>query len=215
MLVATGIDAVLGHDEEGEGTFYHIEGILDCKNAGTLALARVLAYQVGKDFAVGRGLEEGSVVLKVAAELLGIHYVSVVCDGEIAGVVVEEEGLDVLDSASACGGVTHVAYGHIARQALDVAAVENLCDKAFSLDSVEFAAIVTGHDSASFLASVLQGVKSVIHQIGGILNSVNAEYTTFFVDFAIERIHIPQKYGKNFIYCIKSTKFACENTHLI
>ena len=102
-------------------------------------------------------------VLKVAAELMGVHDVAVVGNGEVAGVVVEEERLHVLDASASGGGVAHVAYGHIAREALDVVAVENLRDKAFSLDSVELSVLVAGHDSASLLASVLQGVKSVIY----------------------------------------------------
>ena len=99
MLVAAGVDAVTGEYQEGEGALYHVQCRLDRYDSGFLAVLGVLPYEVGEYFAVGGGLEEAAVVLEIPAELRGVHEVAVVGEGEVAGVVVEEEGLHVLYGA--------------------------------------------------------------------------------------------------------------------
>ena len=104
----------------------------------------------------------------------------------------EEERLDVVNPTASRSGVADMTYRHAALKSGEVGLVKNFSHKAFPLDSLEVTFIITGYDTASFLSPVLQGVKTVIHQIRGILDSVDAEHSTFFVDLAVKTIHIRQ-----------------------
>ena len=182
VFVTAGVDAVLGHYQECECAFYHIEGLHYRENPRGLALERVLLDEVGENLAVGGGLEEAAPVLEIFAELDGVDQVAVVGQCEISGIVPEEERLDVLDSAATGGGVADVAHCHAAFQAGEIVIVEHLGDEALALDSSELAFIIDRDYSAAFLPPVLEGVKAVVGDFGGILHAIDAEDAAFFVN---------------------------------
>jgi len=90
-----------------------------------------------------------------------------------------------------------MTYGHVAGECRDLGFVEDFVEQTLSLDPAELAAVVTGNDATTLLATVLEGVKSVICNVGGIRCSVDAEDTTFFVEFAFWTNH-RYKFNKMF-----------------
>ena len=192
VLVAAGVDAVLCHYQERERPLHHVQGLLDRQYARTLAVLGVLAYQVGEDLAVGARLEQGPVVLEVAAQLVRVYDVAVVGYGEVAGVVVEEERLHVVYASASRGRVPDMAYGHVAFERGQAAAVEYFGDQTLSLYPPEFARRAAGYDSASLLTPVLQGVQAVIHQIRGARDAVDSEDSALFAELSVLKVHNTQ-----------------------
>lgn len=99
--------------------------------------------------------------------------------GEIAGIVTEKERLDIVQTATAGGGITDVAHGHGALQSREICLVEYFRHKTFAFDASEIPVIIDGNDTAAFLAPVLERMESIIDQIGGIRNPINSEDAAF------------------------------------
>ena len=100
---------------------------------------------------------------------------------EIPCVVTEKERLDILDTASTCGRISHVAYRHRTRKRSHLLLVEHFGHKALTLDPPQLSGIVHGHYAAAFLSPVLQGMESVIDKACSLRHSPDAEDTAFFM----------------------------------
>ena len=185
VLVAAGIDAVARHNQEGEGPFEHVQRIDNRVDARTVVVAGLLLDEVGQNLAVGGRLEEASLVLEILAQQLRVDDVAVVRQGEVARVVAEEEGLDVLRTAAARGRIAHVADGHAAAQGGELRLVEDLGHQSGSLDAAEVLPGVDGHDAGALLPAVLQGVESVVGQRGRIGHPVDTEDAALLVQLAL------------------------------
>ena len=138
---------------------------------------------MGQDLAVGCGLEKAAAVLQVLSQLRGIDHVAVVDKGEVTAVVPEEKRLDILDAATAMGGVAHVADRHISVERSEILAVEDFGHEPESLDPVKFSIIVDRDDSAAFLAAMLKGMETVVGHLGGVGDSPDTEHPAFFFKF--------------------------------
>ena len=136
--------------------FNHIQGLHDRDDSRAVPFDRLLLDEVGQDLAVGCGLEKAAAILQVLSQLGGIDHVAVVDKGEITTVVPEEKRLDILDAATAMGGVAHVADRHISVERSEILAVEDFGHEPESLDPVKFSIIVDRDDSAAFLAAMLK-----------------------------------------------------------
>jgi hypothetical protein len=71
--------------------------------------------------------------------------------------------------------------GHVAREFCHLGFIEDLCNKAFTSHSIEFAFRIDCHDTAALLSSVLKGMETVVCETGRILNTIDAKYTTLVV----------------------------------
>ena len=65
--IAAGVEPVLGHDQEGEPAFEHVERVDDGENAVLRAV--LLLDEVREDLAVGGRVEEAPLVLQVTHQL--------------------------------------------------------------------------------------------------------------------------------------------------
>ena len=169
VLVAAGVYAVHGHDDEGETAFHHVEGLDEVHDA---VLVGGLLDEMGQELAVGFGLEYGTVLLEVFLYLLGVHQVAVACHGEVAGPVMEEHGLDVVQSFLACIRILHAADAEGTLELGDLVVVEYLVEKAEAAIAVALAVLVEGGDAAAFLSPVLQVMQTVIDKGRCVLDAV-------------------------------------------
>src|SRR5437867_6442606 len=67
--------------------------------------------------------------------------------------------------------------GHLADQVVQHVYIENLRDQTHSLELAELPA-VTSDDAGAFLPAVLEGVQTVVGQLGGVRVTVDAEHPT-------------------------------------
>ena len=169
VLVTACINAVLGHDHEGEATLHHVECMDDIADA---VLVRALLDQVRQEFAVGIGLEDGAMLLEVILYLLGIHKVTVTRHSEVAGTVMEEDGLDVVQSFLGGIGILNAADTQVALEFGYLAVGEYLVQKAKTAVAETLAILVKGCDAAAFLPPVLEVVKAVIKQRRGVRDAI-------------------------------------------
>ena len=115
MLIAAGIDTVLGHNEEGKGSLEHIERLDDVID--TVALALLLLDKMGKKLTVTRRVEETTTHLEIVSQLLRVYEVTIMRQCEIARIVVKREGLHVVCATATRCRVAHVANGYTTLQA--------------------------------------------------------------------------------------------------
>ena len=173
VLVPAGVDAVLGHHQDGEAAFDHVERLEDVDDT---VLAIVLLDQMGEELAVRRGLEDDAALLEQGLDLLGIDDVAVTGDGEIPLRLMEEDGVHVVQSALADIGVLDTADADGAVQVQDIAVREDLAQQAQAAVAAGLALLVEGHDAGAFLAPVLDVVQAVIKIGGGVLDAIYSEY---------------------------------------
>src|SRR5439155_5344953 len=67
--------------------------------------------------------------------------------------------------------------GHLADQVVQHVSIENLRDQTHALKLAELPA-VTSDDAGAFLPAVLEGVETVVGQLGGVRVTVDAEHAT-------------------------------------
>ena len=171
IFVAGGIDPVLGHDDESETAFHHIQGADDAEDT---VLTGILLDQVGQQFAVRPGLEDRAHLLQIIGDILGIHEVAVSGDREVPGIVMEEKGLDIVQSALRLVGVLHAADADLALEAVEDSGIEHFIDQSERTVTVTLFALES-HDAGSFLPAVLQGMETVIDDCGRLLDAICSE----------------------------------------
>ena len=91
--------------------------------------------------------------------------------------------MDILDAATAMGGVAHVADRHISVERSEILAVEDFGHEPESLDPVKFSIIVDRDDSSAFLAAMLKGMETVVGHLGGVGHAPDTEHPAFFFKF--------------------------------
>jgi hypothetical protein len=170
-----------GQRQKGEGTFQLVQGLLD--GFGTIGLV-VLFDQMGEYFGVGRGLENRTLYFQVATDVTGVDDVSVVTQGEITGVMSEQEWLDIDDAATSTGGVADVSDGGIAPQARQVGLMEYIGDQSFAAVDKELL-MIGSDDAAAFLPSVLECMEAVIRDFGGVFDMDGSKHAAFFLQFPL------------------------------
>ena len=190
VFIAGRVDAVFGHDEEGESSLQTVQRLYDGEDARIVLREGALFDEVRQDFAVGGRVEQAAHVFQFSTQLVGVDDVAVVGQGEIARMVPEEEGLDVFDPAAARRGVADMADGAVARELGQMGAVEDLGHQAQALDTAQLTVLAHRNDATAFLSPVLERVQGVIGQFSGMGNSPDAKYATFFVKTAD---HFPRK----------------------
>ena len=124
----------------------------------------LLHNDVGDDFAVGGGMEDGATLLQFISQFIGIGQIAVVGQGHPALVVVDDNGLGVALSVGAGGSVAHMAHNDVTgSQLLKPLFWENIVYKSFITVGGKNAVIID-HDACALLTTVLQGKKPVIGQ---------------------------------------------------
>ena len=184
VLVAAGIDTARGHHQERKGTLHHIQRIQDGLDTGTVATI-ILLDKVSQDFAVGVGLEQTTLLLEVALQLRCIDQLTVVGNGKVARIVVKVERLNILGAVALGSRIEDVTDGHATLHRLQFVAFEDLRYEALALDTVEMGVVIHTHNTTSLLTAVLQGMKPVVGQRGGVIDPIDAEYATLIVDISI------------------------------
>ena len=174
VLVAAGVDAVLGHQEEGEAAFHHVERLHQAEDPVLLA---VLLDQMRQQFAVGIGLEQRAVLLEVICDLAGVDHVSLARQGEITGQMMEKQGLHVVQAALGGIGILHAAESLRAGKGLEFPVGEDLAQQAQPAVAVRLAALVKRADSTAFLSPVLEVVKAIVDQGCGVRDAIDCQYT--------------------------------------
>ena len=124
----------------------------------------VLGQQVGDDLGIRGTVEDGTAHLQLTAQLGGVDQVAVVAYGHGTLAVMQNHRLRVGTAALACGGVTHVAGGHLgaAGQVLQHALGEHLAHQPQVAVAGKHTVHVQG-DAAAFLPAMLQGVQRTVH----------------------------------------------------
>ena len=127
------------------------------------------------DFAVHRGLKNQAAIFQFIAQQRGVREIAVVRDGDLAARAIHGQRLGVAQRRGAGRGIPRVADGHRADEIVqNFRVVENLRHEAHAVVLVKFP-VVAGDDAGAFLPAMLQGVKAVISQLGGIRMAENAE----------------------------------------
>ena len=105
-------DELLGrHDQQGEGPAQVCRGT-DHRLLYAGAPQPLLSDGVGDQFRVTGGVEDGSLVLKGAAQLVDAHQVAVVNHRQGALHILDGQGLGVLPLSGPGSGIADVAYRH-------------------------------------------------------------------------------------------------------
>ena len=141
---------------------------------------------IGNDFGVGAGVEDGALLFQLVPQLHGVGQVAVVGKSHAALVMVDDQGLDVALVVRTGGGVAHVAHHNVAQaQRGQMLRGEHLVDQARVPVRGEHAVIVDD-DAGALLAPVLEGKKAVIGEGGQVRGLVgkDAKDAAFFVNVA-------------------------------
>ena len=127
-----------------------------------------------KDFRVRARREDRALLFQLGADLVGVHEVAVVRDGERALVRVVDDGLSVLEERLARRRIPHVADRRGAGQAGEPCFVEDVRDVSHLL--------LDGHalarprdDSGGLLPPVLHRIEPEVRQVRGVRVTVDAE----------------------------------------
>ena len=173
-----------GHEHQGEGTLQPVHGLTERVLDGG-GFQAFLGDDVGDDLRVAGGVEDGAVQLQLTAQLEGVAQVAVVCQRQLALLVVDLDGLAVVPVVGAGGAVADVPHRHgaVGEVVHDVLG-EHVADESQILVGVE-ESVVTDHDAAALLTTVLEGVEAVIGGAGhrGGLRGVDAKDAALFVKF--------------------------------
>jgi hypothetical protein len=129
--------------------------------------------------AIHGGLEYGAFFFKIFTEGADVNEVAVVGNCHSTSLVGCGERLGVNNVGSAGGGITYMADGNMAFQALQDFFGENIMHEPHGL-VLAYPATVGNYYAGAFLAAVLQGVKPEVGQFGCVNMTVNATDATFF-----------------------------------
>ncbi len=98
-------------------------------------------------------------------------------DGEVAGVVVEEQGLHIVEAALGGIGILHAANPQMAGQLIQFAIGENLAQQALPPVPVTLPFMVEGDNTAAFLPPVLKVVQTIIDESGRVFHAIYSQNT--------------------------------------
>lgn len=107
-------------------------------------------------------MKNGTRQLQLVAESERVAEVAVMCEGELALLMVDLYGLTVVTRSAAGGAVPDVADGHFAlRQGGKPVVGKYLADKPYVLMRIK-QAVAADDDTRAFLPAVLKRVKAVV-----------------------------------------------------
>ena len=180
--IAAAFDAVGKQKEEAEGSLQMAE---DVGEGIGLFLVGGLGEHVDDDFGIAGGIEDVAPLLIFVFEFGGVDEIAVVGDGDLAADVFFEDGLGVAFAIGAGGGVADVSDGDVAGEFAEDVFFEDVGDKTEAGVGVDDIA-VGGGDAGGFLATVLEGVETVVAAFDGVSGSGDAEDSALFFFFARE-----------------------------
>lgn len=147
------------------------------------SLEPCLRDEVGDDLCVDRRVEDCTREFELIAQDIGVAEVAVVCERQLALLVIDGERLTVAAARRSRRAVAHMTDGHRALgEAREDFARKDVVDESEILVRGKDAVVVHG-DAAALLAAVLQRVESVIRHRGDVcrLGGKCAEYAAFFM----------------------------------
>ena len=125
-------------------------------------------------------------MLELAAPFGGIREISIVAEGELALVAVDQDGLGVEQRLVAGCRVARVADGQVARKFGDHVGLENFFDFAHGAVRMQVGAVAR-NDPGRFLPAMLQCVKTEIGELGRLGMAEYAEDAAFVVEVVVEK----------------------------
>ena len=176
--VARGDDPILGEEDQRVGALHLAERVGDALRERGFGRGR---DQVDDDLAVDRRLEDRAARLEPAAQLVGVHEVAVVRDGERALGPLDHERLAVLEHGRAAGRVAVVADGEAAPEAAQDLLVEDLRHVAHAAVADE-GLPVRGHDARRLLPPVLEGVEAQVRERRRLRMAEDADHAALLVE---------------------------------
>ena len=93
-----------------------------------------------------------------------VDDVAVVRQGEVARIVAEKKGLDILQTTASGRRIAYVTDSHRTVKRGEFLLVEDLGHQSAPLDAAELSLVVDRNDTGPLLPAVLQGVQPVIGQ---------------------------------------------------
>ncbi len=147
-----------------------------------------LRHQMQNDFAVHGRLENRAAIFQFVAQLRRVRQISVVRDGDLPARAIHGERLRVFQLRRAGGGIARVADGGFADEAVQNFAVENLRHEAHAVMLVKFP-VVASDDARAFLPAMLERVKAVVGQFGGVRMAENAEDSAIMFGIKLFSLH--------------------------
>ncbi len=185
--VADANQFLLGHDDERVGALKTAESL---HQRVFDAAERRLREHHDDDFAVHGGLKNQPATFEVVAELGGVGQIAVVGDGDLPAHAIHRERLRVADVRRAGGRITRVADGHVAHEVMENFRVKNLRHEPHAMVLEKFS-VVAGDDPGAFLPAMLQRVKTVVGEFGGIRMSKNAEHAAIMFGIVLHHLLAP------------------------
>ena len=116
-------------------------------------------------------------------------------DGNLAARAIHGERLRIFQLRRAGRGITRVAESDIADEIVQDFAVENLRDEPHAFVLAEISA-VTGDDAGAFLSTMLQRVKSVVSEFGGVRMTENAEHAAIMFGIMLHELKLVHAYAQ-------------------
>jgi hypothetical protein len=112
-----------------------------------------------------------------------IDDISIMREGEMAGLAGYLERLDVFHSADIRGGITHVANAVSSFQSVQVRLRENVFYQSRAFMQMDKPLFIYRSNATTLLPTVLKALQAEKGQAGGLYCSIDSEDTAFFVDF--------------------------------
>ena len=168
------------HDQQGESPL-QIPGGVAHRVLHAAAVEPGLGNGVGDELRVAGGVEDGPFVLKVPAELLHPHQVTVVDHRQSALHVLDGQGLGVLPLPRPGGGIPHMPHCHGPVQLFQRLLVKDLAHQAHVLVKGLFP-VIDHRNAAGLLSPVLEGVQPIVGCLGTpSLGIIDPKNSTFFM----------------------------------
>ena len=174
VRVAEGIERRGACEHHGVSAVDHLHGGFDALGK-MMGFARVIAYDLARDFRVGVAAEFNALANKVGADAVRVHKRAVVRKRDEHLVDGRHVGLGACPVAHATArGVTAMAHGHFAAQCSERAFIEHLGNQAQVFRN-RYGVAIAHRNAGAFLAAMLQGLQAKAGQprdiVGGGVHS--------------------------------------------
>ena len=112
-----------------------------------------------------------------------IDDISIMREGEMAGLAGDFERLDVFHPADISCGIAHVTDAVQSFQAVQIRFRENVFDQTCSFMQMDKPLFIYRSDATALLPTVLKALQAKECEAGCLLHTVDSEDAAFFVDF--------------------------------
>ncbi len=189
--IARAHELLIGEPDKGIGAFQLAQAVDELIDE---AIAVRFRDQMQDHLGVGGRLHHGAFAHQIAPQLDAVGEITVVADGETAGIEFGKQRLHVAQDGFAGGRITHVTDGRGAGQPVDhLAAGECIADKSEAAFGMKPLA-VERDDTGGFLAAMLEGVQAERGDGGGVGMIEDAEHAAFLAQAV--RIRIKFRVGR-------------------